>query len=367
MFKVLVQRVPAWPTLISILAGTALLIASSAGRAQEFTKAPVRGGPDGRYFEFYCGPGRALVGLRGSAGVIVDSVQPVCARVDAGGGLSEPQPARRTFGGDRPFDKSADCPDQMVVGGISAEQGEKFPVIGSIRMQCSEIAHLQDGGSSAVELSGSGHLRSYVSPTIGIGDSPDHTPTDSLCSAPSVAVGIYGRASQYVNAIGLLCGTPVTAKVDTAFTNLIGQEASFQASNYLDRFIRHRQSLGYAEPVSGELGLADSTFRIDPGLAGKCISLESHNYPGQFLRHQAWRIKLAANDNSDLFKQDATFCMVPGLASSTGVSFESVNNPHHFIRHRNGELWVDDFDGTDLFRADATFNVTNPGGSLVVR
>jgi len=152
-----------------------------------------------------------------------------------------------------------------------------------------------------------------------------------------------------------------------AFANLVGTEASFQTSNFNDRFIRHRNSLGYAEAVSGDLGRDDSTFRIDPGLAGRCISLESHNYPGQFLRHQAWRVKLAPREESDLYKQDATFCMVPGLATSAGVSFESANNPHHFIRHRNGELWVDDFDGSALFRADATFNVTNPGGALIVR
>lgn len=152
-----------------------------------------------------------------------------------------------------------------------------------------------------------------------------------------------------------------------AFANLIGQEVSFQASNYPDHFIRHRNSLGYAEPVSGNLGRDDSTFRIVPGLAGRCISLESHNYPGQFLRHQAWRIKLAPREDSDLYKQDATFCMVSGLASSTGVSLESVNYPQHFIRHRNGELWLDGFDGSDLNRRDATFNVTNPGGAMMVR
>jgi len=153
----------------------------------------------------------------------------------------------------------------------------------------------------------------------------------------------------------------------SGFANLIGREVSFQASNYLDHFIRHRNSLGYAEVIAGDLGRDDSTFRIVPGLAGKCISLESHNYPGQFLRHQAWRIKLAPRDENDLYKQDATFCMVSGLASSTGVSLESVNYPHHFIRHRNGELWLDDFDGSDLNRRDATFNVTNPGGAMMVR
>jgi hypothetical protein len=136
----------------------------------------------------------------------------------------------------------------------------------------------------------------------------------------------------------------------------------------LDRFIRHRDWLGYAEPISGDLGRADSTFKVWPGVGNnKCISLEPINAPGHYLRHQFWRIKVSPAEASDLYAQDATFCVVPGLASTTGISLESSNNPQHFIRHRNGELWLDKFDGTDLFRADATFNVTHPGGAMDVR
>jgi hypothetical protein len=159
---------------------------------------------------------------------------------------------------------------------------------------------------------------------------------------------------------------PVTTS-DAGFANLIGQLASFQASNYLDRFIRHRDWLGYTEPVTDDLARLDSTFRIVAGLAGKCISLESQNIPNHYLRHQGWRMKLAAREENDLYKQDATFCMVPGLAGSAGVSLESVNFPSHFIRHRNNELWLDRFDESDLNRRDATFNVTHPGGAVIVR
>lgn len=155
--------------------------------------------------------------------------------------------------------------------------------------------------------------------------------------------------------------------VPPQFAGLVGQEVSFQASNYPERFIRHRFSLGVSEPVTDALARDDSTFRIMPGLAGKCVSLESHNYPGQFLRHHGWRIRLAPREDNDLFRNDATFCMVPGLASSAGVTFESVNHPRHYLRHRNNELWVDRFDDSDLFRRDATFNITHPGGAMLVR
>jgi hypothetical protein len=344
----------------------AIVAGSFAGTtcAQE-VQAPVAGGSGGSYFEYSCGPGRMLVGLRGSAGVLVDAVQAVCARVDAAGYVSEARPAGPVFGGPRPFDKVADCPDQQAIQSLKVSQTENEPLVGSIKITCLEVARFADGGRTELEIEGSGHLALYDSPQLLTSSDDRGYYWDSNCPNETYAVGIRGRASQYLDAIGLICApkskaAPIMA--DGPFANLVGQEVSFQAANYLDRFIRHRHSLGYAEPISGELGRADATFRIVPGLAGKCISLESRNYPGQFLRHHFWRIKLAPRENSDTYRNDATFCMVQGLASSTGVSLESVNAPGHFIRHRGGELWVDRFDGSDLARRDATFNVTHPGG-----
>ena len=350
------------------LAAALVLTFGAPAQAQN---APVLGGSGGTYFEFNCGPGRMLVGLHGSAGVLVDAVQAVCARVDAAGAVSEAVPQGPVFGGNRPFDKVADCPDGQAIRMLDISQSEGNPFVGAIRIRCQEVARMEEGGSTDLDLSGSGHLRGYESPFGLIASQDNGDFGASRCPDPTYAVGIRGRSSFWLNALGLICAPkPVTAAAAAAteaFGGLIGQEASFQTSNYPDRFIRHRQSLGYAEPVPGELGQADSTFRIQPGLAGRCISLESHNYPGQFLRHQGWRIKLAPREDNDLYRNDATFCMVAGLANSAGVSFESANNPHHFIRHRNGELWVDDFDGSGLFRADATFNVTQPGGAVIVR
>jgi len=356
--------------LLSLMAALSLGLASAASAQQS---GPVSGGRGGTYFEYSCGAGTMLVGLHGSAGVVVDAVQAVCAGVDAVGTVSAGSPQGPVFGGPRPFDKQADCPPQQAIRSMAISESENDPLVGSIKLTCQEVARPDEGGQTDLELGGTGHLRGYESPNFAL---PSRDTGDwgySQCSGNNYAVGIRGRSSNWLNAIGLICApkptaaAPVTAVADSPFGRLVGQEASFQTSNFNDRFIRHRNSLGYAEAVSGDLGRDDSTFRIQPGLAGRCISLESHNYPGQFLRHQAWRVKLAPNDNSDLFKQDATFCMVPGLAHTAGVSFESVNYPHHFIRHRNGELWVDDFDGSDLFRADATFNVANPGGALMVR
>ncbi len=58
---------------------------------------------------------------------------------------------------------------------------------------------------------------------------------------------------------------------------------------------------------------ADATWRIVTGLANSnCYSFESRNYPGEFLRHREFRVRRDANDNSALFKTDATWCAVAG-------------------------------------------------------
>ena len=100
--------------------------------------------------------------------------------------------------------------------------------------------------------------------------------------------------------------------------------------------------------------------RLVSGLAGKCRSFESVNYPGQFLRHQNFRLKLAKKTDDKVFKEDATFCFVEGLASSQARSFESVNFPKHYIRHSNFELWLVKSDGNQLFKKDATFIISPP-------
>ena len=356
-------------TALAIAVFTIALI-SPAGAQQEATPE-IQGGRDGNYFEEKCGDGRVLVGLRGNAGVLIDSVQAICARVDEAGAISDPQSAGPPHGGTGGSGQQSYCPPGRAISAVHPERNETRELLGRISFNCLELANPNQGGQNEVRYGGTGHLRDYDSPNFdALGHSAYNTDFETKwwnCPGGQFAVGIKGRSSDFLNAFGIVCGTPVAAKVDTAFSNLIGQEVSFQASNYLDRFIRHRFSLGYAEPVSGDLGRADSTFRVVPGLAGKCISLESQNYPNQFLRHQGWRIKLAPREESELYKNDATFCMVPGLASSSGVSLESASNPQHFIRHRGGELWLDRFDGSDLNRADATFNVTNPGGATIVR
>ncbi|HTJ67130.1 MAG TPA: alpha-L-arabinofuranosidase B [Actinospica sp.] len=85
---------------------------------------------------------------------------------------------------------------------------------------------------------------------------------------------------------------------------------------------------------------ADSTWIVTSGLANPlCISLESANESGQYLRHSGFELWLEPNDSTYQFAEDATFCPTPGN-SGTGYSLQSINYPDHFIRHFDWTAYV---------------------------
>jgi hypothetical protein len=98
---------------------------------------------------------------------------------------------------------------------------------------------------------------------------------------------------------------------------------SLRSVNYGDRYIRHQKFHGELTVVKSGLDKKDATFWLRPGLAHpRGVSFDSVNYPGYFLRHQGFRIKLHKRENSDLFKKDATFKWEPGLAHTKAATFQ---------------------------------------------
>jgi hypothetical protein len=145
----------------------------------------------------------------------------------------------------------------------------------------------------------------------------------------------------------------------------IGSQYSFESFNYPGEYIRHQNYLGIKSIVASEPAKQSAIFRVVSGLAGnQCgnslsVSFELVNLPGYYLRHQNSRIKLNQADGTNLFNNDATFCLRPGLADPKYSSFESSNYPTSYLTHTNGELWMRK--GTDnLFKADATFMARAP-------
>ena len=166
-----------------------------------------------------------------------------------------------------------------------------------------------------------------------------------------------------------LAAVPGAAGDDGAATTLpVNTYVSLRATTACctDRYVRHQNSLGYTEAVSAAgdaLLKADATWRVVPGLAGGCYSLQSRNYPGYYLRHQNGRVRISADDGNALTRADATWCARTG---SGGVRLASWNFPGSYLRHANGELWLATPGGSAMqdnaysLVADITWAVTSP-------
>ncbi|MFG2027732.1 sigma-70 family RNA polymerase sigma factor [Streptomyces sp. NPDC048825] len=95
------------------------------------------------------------------------------------------------------------------------------------------------------------------------------------------------------------------------------------------------------------------TFTVVRGLADtRCVTFRAAD--GRYLRHRDLRLQMTANDGSELFREDATFCPRPGAVTGS-VTLHAHNYPGSVIRHRDGGIWLDGSDGTRAFAGQASF------------
>ncbi|GIH15653.1 alpha-L-arabinofuranosidase B [Rugosimonospora africana] len=110
----------------------------------------------------------------------------------------------------------------------------------------------------------------------------------------------------------------------------------------------------------------DATWIARAGLAdSSCVSFESANASGRYLRHQNFQLYLQASDGSSLFNQDATFCPTTGN-SGQGYSFQSLNYTNKYIRHFNFTVYLasnggsNTWDSATSWAADTSWLLASP-------
>jgi hypothetical protein len=177
--------------------------------------------------------------------------------------------------------------------------------------------------------------------------------TENAVQANIVAVN-YGGPSP-VGPGTLNVGSTISLRVTTPGSNT--------------RFIRHQNGnvvTSVITSTSAQLDKDDGTFIVRRGLANNaCVSFESRNFPGDFLRHQNFQLHRQPDDGSALFRSDATFCPQAGK-NGQGTSFASVNFPTRFLRHFNNTLFIasnggtNNFDTTASWADDVSFVVSSP-------
>ncbi|WP_198170780.1 AbfB domain-containing protein [Actinoplanes awajinensis] len=126
-----------------------------------------------------------------------------------------------------------------------------------------------------------------------------------------------------------------------AVTLSAGSTVALTLADNSGQRVRHRSFIGRVDTIgasSKALDRADSSFTVRVGLGNSgCSSLESVNYPGYFLRHQNYQIKLQRNDGSDLYRRDATFCAVT-IRSGDALALQSINYPKRFVVESDSRL-----------------------------
>lgn len=151
-----------------------------------------------------------------------------------------------------------------------------------------------------------------------------------------------------------------------------GAEISLQATTpcCTGNYIRNRNGIAVIAPItssSAEQDKGDSTWIVRRGLAdNSCVSFESRNSPGDFLRTQNFALRIQPFDGTAQNRSDATFCSQPGR-DGKGNSFHSMNYPMKYIRHYYGKVYIaSDGNGTNswdtaaLWGDDVSFIVSTP-------
>jgi hypothetical protein len=133
-----------------------------------------------------------------------------------------------------------------------------------------------------------------------------------------------------------------------------------KSSNLPDNYVRHANYVGRLDPYPFD-PYQDQMWRMVPGLADAAgVSFQSVNNPTRYLRHSDYAIRLDANDNTAVFRADATFYRTAGLADAAWSSFRSYNFPDRYLRHANLLLRIDPLSASSSAtdRQDATFQLT---------
>ncbi|KAI0205349.1 carbohydrate-binding module family 42 protein [Astrocystis sublimbata] len=141
----------------------------------------------------------------------------------------------------------------------------------------------------------------------------------------------------------------------------VGSRVSFRVTtpDFDDRYIAHDDETVNTQIVSsssdGSLKQRASwTARTGLGNSA-CLSFESVDSPGSFIRHSNYQLLVNTNDNSKTFHEDATFCSQDGV-NGQGSSLRSWSYPARYARHYDGLVYIAGNSGPNAFDNPVEFN-----------
>ena len=141
----------------------------------------------------------------------------------------------------------------------------------------------------------------------------------------------------------------------------VGSSVSLRVTTagYNTRYIAHTSNAVNTQVVSSSSSTAlkqQASWTVRAGLANSaCVSFESRDTPGSYIRHNNFVLVVNANDNTKQFREDATFCPQAGL-NGQGSSIQAWGYPTRYFRHYNNVGYIASNGGVHTFDAAGSFN-----------
>ncbi|SEP07023.1 alpha-L-arabinofuranosidase B [Actinacidiphila rubida] len=212
--------------------------------------------------------------------------------------------------------------NQWAIRGGDAQSGGLSTFYSGVRPNVSGYNPMHKEGAIILGIGGDNSKGSAG--TFYEGAMTSGYPSDATENAVQADIASVGYATTSTGTGGLTPGQRLSLRATTACCT----------SDYL----RHDDAdsnvaISAISSSSSATDKGDATWIVRAGLSNSaCVSFESGNDAGQYLRHSNFQLRLNANDGSSQFAQDATFCPQAGN-NGQGLSFPAVNYPDHFIRH----------------------------------
>ncbi|MFG2608006.1 AbfB domain-containing protein [Streptomyces sp. NPDC048514] len=193
----------------------------------------------------------------------------------------------------------------------------------------------------------------------------DRAPEDKRASAAGGAPAAQGKTPLAPGAPGAQSPSPVpsgsatpsspgrSATEQGGSARHPGKRRSVRSLNHPDRYWQVAGGQVKVDPVTSPAARRAATFTLVEGLAdARCYSFGTAD--GRFLRHRDDGLRADRDDGSHAFGRDATFC--PRRSTFAGATLlESADRPGRFLRRQDHRLRLAAAQNTDLYRADSAF------------
>lgn len=159
-------------------------------RGSIYTKSGRVGGAGGTAFNIDCGADKALAGVAGRAGSLIDQITALCVSVDDNGNwIDTPAATGQSYGSGGGTAFTSTCAANHGVVGFTG--GTENNITGYLQLHCRKLVDNNSTSGGFLTLTG-------VAGQTGI------TPR-LLCADGAIAKGLYGSAGSLVDSVGLNC------------------------------------------------------------------------------------------------------------------------------------------------------------------